>query len=74
MGPGEASAGLERKGHRFLEAAGALLSPHIEMLSNKQGEARTLAICLLNTTIIAVVYTVRRQYLPHHHGMGCKAQ
>ena len=43
----------------FLEAAQALLLPHLEEPSDKQGEARTLAVCLLNTKIVAVVYTER---------------
>ncbi|PSJ60507.1 BrnT family toxin [Kumtagia ephedrae] len=43
----------------FLEAAQALLLPHLEGPSDKQGEARTLAVCLLHTKIVAVVYTER---------------
>lgn len=43
----------------FLEAAQALLLPHIERSSNKQGEARILAVCTIRSKIAAVVYTVR---------------
>lgn len=43
----------------FLQAAEALLRPHLQKPSNKQGEARTLAICSIGTKVVAVIYTVR---------------
>lgn len=43
----------------FLQAAEALLRPHLEEASDKQGEARTLAICPIGTRLVAVVYTMR---------------
>jgi uncharacterized protein len=43
----------------FLQAAEALLRPHLEEPSNKQGEDRILAICPIGTKLVAVVYTVR---------------
>jgi uncharacterized DUF497 family protein len=43
----------------FLQAAEALLRPHLEEPSDKHGEARTLAICPIGTKLVAVVYTVR---------------
>lgn len=45
----------------FVHAAEALLRPHLETKSFKQGEARTLAICTIGGKVVAVVYTVREQ-------------
>ncbi|NMG40570.1 BrnT family toxin [Chelativorans sp. ZYF759] len=43
----------------FVDAAVALLEPHLEEASNRQGEARTLALCNIKGAIVAVIYTVR---------------
>lgn len=43
----------------FRAAANALLEPHLEQRSDKNGEIRTLAICAFTMQIIAIVYTVR---------------
>lgn len=43
----------------FKDAAAALTEPHLERRSDKNGEVRTLAICLATMRIIAVVYTIR---------------
>jgi uncharacterized DUF497 family protein len=49
----------------FLQATEALLRPHLEQPSDKQGEARTLAICPIGTKLVAVVYTVRKWDMPY---------
>lgn len=43
----------------FPRAAAALQKPHLKMTSNRNGEARTLAICPDTQKIIAVAYTMR---------------
>lgn len=43
----------------FLDAAEALLSPHLEMPSDRDGELRVLALCQASQRIIAVIYTMR---------------
>ena len=43
----------------FADAALALLEPHLEEASDRQGEARTLALCNIKGEVVAVVYTVR---------------
>ena len=43
----------------FKDAAAALQLPHLEMRSDRNGEVRTLAICMATMRIIAVVYTMR---------------
>ena len=43
----------------FLQAAEALLKPHLEEPSDQQGEARTLAICMIGTKFVAAIHTVR---------------
>ncbi|MBN9072529.1 MAG: BrnT family toxin [Rhizobiales bacterium] len=43
----------------FLEVAGALQFPHLEEPSDKYGEPRTLAICLLKTKLVAAIFTIR---------------
>jgi uncharacterized DUF497 family protein len=43
----------------FLDVAEALLRPHLEEPSDRDGEARTLAICKLATEIVAVIFTWR---------------
>ncbi|WP_244487745.1 BrnT family toxin [Aminobacter sp. DSM 101952] len=45
----------------FDEAAVAIVQPHLERESNRQGELRVLAICPSSRRIIAVVYTMRGQ-------------
>ena len=50
---------LEEREIDFLEAAEALLKPHLEEPSDRQGEARILAICMIGTKVVAVIYTVR---------------
>jgi uncharacterized DUF497 family protein len=50
---------LEQREIDFLDAALALTKPHLEEESNRQGEARTLAICAIKSEIVAVVYTMR---------------
>ncbi|WP_354554632.1 BrnT family toxin [Rhizobium aquaticum] len=41
------------------QATAALEQPHLEKSSDKNGEARTLAICPETHRLIAVVYTMR---------------
>ncbi len=43
----------------FIRAASALQKPHVKITSNRDGEARTLAICPDTHKLIAVVYTMR---------------
>ena len=43
----------------FLQVASALLEPHLSSESDKQGEARTLAVCMVGSQIVRVVYTIR---------------
>ncbi len=43
----------------FIRAAAALQRPHMKITSNREGEARTLAICPDTQKLIAVVYTMR---------------
>jgi uncharacterized protein len=51
---------LQERGIDFLDAADALLEqPHLAEASNKQGEARTLALCMINGEIVAVIHTMR---------------
>lgn len=50
---------LAKHGIDFEDALLALQQPHVKMPSNKNGEARTLAICPDTHRLIAVVYTMR---------------
>ena len=50
---------LEKHGIDFQDAAEALLEPHLEVRSDRNGEVRSLAICRATKRIIAVVYTAR---------------
>ena len=50
---------LKLRGIDFQDAAIALMSPHIEKRSDKNGEVRSLAVCDATAMIIAVVYTPR---------------
>lgn len=43
----------------FTDAANALLLPHLEQPSHRNGEVRTLAICQVSKRVIAVIYTMR---------------
>ncbi len=43
----------------FIDAANALLSPHLEMPSDRNGELRVLAVCQASQRVIAVIYTMR---------------
>lgn len=43
----------------FIRAAAALQKPHMKTTSNKDGEARTLAICPDTHKLIAIVYMMR---------------
>lgn len=43
----------------FIDAANALLSPHLEVPSDRNGELRVLALCQAEQRIIAVIYTMR---------------
>jgi uncharacterized DUF497 family protein len=50
---------LRKHGIDFQDAADALLKPHLEVRSDRYGEARSLAICEAAKRIIAVIYTLR---------------
>lgn len=50
---------IKKHGIDFPRAAAALEQPHLEKSSDKNGEARTLAICPETHRLIAVVYTMR---------------
>ena len=50
---------LEKHGIDFEDAALALQEPHVRFRSDKNGEARTLAICPDSGKLITVVYTMR---------------
>jgi uncharacterized protein len=52
---------LQEREIDFLDAAQALLEPHLEDASDRQGEARTLALCMIKGEIAAVIYTMRGQ-------------
>jgi uncharacterized DUF497 family protein len=43
----------------FIDAARALLEPHLEQSSDRDGEPRTLAVCMQAGRIIVVVFTLR---------------
>ena len=43
----------------FIDAAYALLLPHLAQPSNRNDEVRTLAICQASKRVIAVIYTMR---------------
>ena len=43
----------------FAQVAEALLKPHLEQPSNRQGEVRTLAICMIGTKFVRAIYTQR---------------
>ena len=55
---------LSKRGIDFVDAAVALLEPRLEEESNRQGEARTLALCNIKGQIVAVIYTER--------GLNCR--
>ena len=57
----EAKAGSNYRKHgiTFDEAAEALSHPHLERESQREGEARVLAICPMSKQIIAVVFIMR---------------
>jgi len=50
---------LAKSGIDFLNAASALLEPHLELDSPKKQEARTKAICNSSGRIIVVIFTRR---------------
>ena len=50
---------IKKHGIDFPRAAVALEQPHLEKTSDKNGEARILAICPETRRLIAVVYTMR---------------
>ena len=50
---------LEEREIDFLQVAEALLHPHLEEPSDQQGEVRTLAVCMIGTQIVRVIYTKR---------------
>ena len=50
---------LNERGIDFRSAAEALLRPHLEERSDRNGEGRTLAICSATLRVIAVIYTAR---------------
>ncbi|WP_159948500.1 BrnT family toxin [Rhizobium sp. 18065] len=50
---------LEKHGIDFLRAVVALGGSRLELKSDRNGEARTLAICPDTSKLIAVVYTMR---------------
>lgn len=52
-------ANMLKHGIDFIRAASALQRPHVKITSNRDGEARTLAICPDTHKLIAVVYTMR---------------
>ncbi|MBW8285529.1 MAG: BrnT family toxin [Rhizobium sp.] len=52
-------ANLLKHGIDFIRAASALQQPHVKIMSNRDGEARILAICPDTQKLIAVVYTMR---------------
>lgn len=52
---------LNERGIDFQDAAEALLKPHLEQRSDRNGEVRSLTICEASNRIIAVVYTLRER-------------
>lgn len=50
---------IEKSGIDFFDAADALMTPHLEIESPRDGEQRTKAICMSSERIIVVVFTVR---------------
>ena len=55
----KANVNFRKHGITFPEAAEALANPHLEEQSDRDGEVRILAICLVAIRIIGIVYTVR---------------
>ena len=55
----KARLNFEKHGITFEEAAEAVVRPHLEEASSRDGEMRILAICPISERIIAVIYTIR---------------
>lgn len=43
----------------FKQAARSLLKPHLEKSSDREEEARVLALCEISGELVAVIYTIR---------------
>jgi len=43
----------------FVQVADALLRPHLTGASDRHGETRTLAICMIKTKLARAIYTAR---------------
>lgn len=53
-------ANVQKHGIDFIDAARSLMEgPRLDMVSNRGGELRTLAICPMSAKLIAVVFTMR---------------
>lgn len=50
---------IRKSGLDFYDAVPALLLPHLEMPSPRNGEARIEAICKSSDRVIIVIYTMR---------------
>ncbi|HEX5933380.1 MAG TPA: BrnT family toxin [Pseudorhizobium sp.] len=53
------SANIEKHGIDFFAASAALLRPHAEIRSDRNGEVRLLAVCPAASGLITVIYTMR---------------
>ncbi|MCO6185517.1 BrnT family toxin [Rhizobium sp. L1K21] len=56
---GKRLSNIEKHGIDFLTAAVALMQPHLESRTDRNGEVRILAICSESARIIVVIYTMR---------------
>jgi uncharacterized DUF497 family protein len=52
-------ANIAKHGIDFVDAADALLGQRIEIRSDREGEARYVAICASGERLIAVIFTMR---------------
>lgn len=52
-------ANIDKHGIDFLDAVTALMRPHAEKRTDRDGEVRILAVCPETERLIAVIYTMR---------------
>jgi uncharacterized DUF497 family protein len=50
---------IQKHGIDFVDAVLALEEPHLEILTERNGEVRTLAICPASAKVITVIYVMR---------------
>lgn len=58
--PAKAKGNLTKHGIDFVDAAKVFAGPHVVYQSNRDGEARFVALGYVQNRLLAVVYTTRR--------------